>query len=77
LPGGEFNKDRFMQQIAVGGGAGLRLDISFIVVRLDVAFPWRVPSLEGNNWILDGVKLGSKAWRKDNLVYNLAIGYPF
>jgi outer membrane protein insertion porin family len=76
-PGAEFTSD-FMNQLAVGSGVGLRVDISFIVLRLDMAWPLRKPYLpEGNRWVVDDIDFGSKYWRKDNLVFNLAIGYPF
>uniref|UniRef100_UPI003B58A772 BamA/TamA family outer membrane protein n=1 Tax=Noviherbaspirillum sp. ST9 TaxID=3401606 RepID=UPI003B58A772 len=76
-PGAKFTKD-VMNELAVGTGAGIRVDASILVVRLDVAFPIRKPWLpEGEQWVIDDISFGSKAWRKDNLVYNLAIGYPF
>lgn len=76
-PGAEFTK-HFMDQLAVGTGAGLRVDLSFLVLRLDGAFPLRKPYLpEGQRWVLDDIDMGSKYWRKENLVFNLAIGYPF
>lgn len=75
--GGKFTKN-FMKEIAVGAGAGLRFDISFLVIRLDVAFPLRKPYLpEGQRWVIDRVDFGSPVWRKENIVYNLGIGYPF
>jgi outer membrane protein assembly factor BamA len=76
-PGAQFSKN-FIKEFAVGTGLGLRLDISFLVIRLDVAFPIRKPYLpDGQRWVIDEVKLGDPAWRKQNLVYNLGIGYPF
>jgi hypothetical protein len=27
--------------------------------------------------LLDKVSFGNSAWRNDNLIFNLAIGYPF
>ncbi|WP_082318261.1 BamA/TamA family outer membrane protein [Hymenobacter sp. DG25A] len=60
--GGQFQVGSFLNELAVGAGAGLRVDIQFIVIRLDVAYPLRVPS--GGN--------GGGAF-----VPNLAIGYPF
>lgn len=76
-PGGTFSKD-FYRELAVGVGAGLRFDISFLVLRFDLAFPIRIPYLpEGDRWTLDKISLGSKEWRKENLMFNLAIGYPF
>ncbi|WP_185287100.1 BamA/TamA family outer membrane protein, partial [Chryseobacterium indologenes] len=77
LPGGKFSKD-FLSEIAVGAGVGLRLDFSILVLRLDLAMPLRVPYYEkGNRWTFDRIKFGDSQWRKDNLVFNIAIGYPF
>ncbi|MEN2400803.1 BamA/TamA family outer membrane protein [Flavobacterium sp. MC2016-06] len=76
-PGAEISKD-FMKQIAVGAGAGLRFDLSFLVLRTDLAFPLRIPYLpEGQRWVIDDINFGSGPWRKDNLILNIAIGYPF
>lgn len=75
--GGQFSKD-FYKELAVGTGAGLRIDITFLVLRLDLAFPLRKPWLpESDRWVFDQIDFGSKTWRKENLVFNLAIGYPF
>ena len=76
-PGGKFSKD-FVKEIAVGAGVGLRLDFSILILRLDLAMPLRVPYYEeGNRWTFDRIDFGSGAWRKDNLILNIAIGYPF
>lgn len=76
-PGAKLSKD-FMKELAVGVGAGLRFDFSFLVLRTDLAFPIRKPFLaDGNRWVLDKVNFGNGSWRKENLVFNLAIGYPF
>lgn len=76
-PGAEFGKD-FLNQIAVGAGVGLRIDLSFFVLRTDLAMPLRKPWLPaGERWVVDKINFGDKTWRKENLVFNLAIGYPF
>lgn len=76
-PGGKFSKE-FLSELAVGAGVGLRLDFSILVLRLDLAMPLRVPYYEkGDRWVLDRVKFGDSSWRKDNLILNIAIGYPF
>ena len=76
-PGAEISKD-FMKQIAVGTGAGLRFDFSFLILRTDLAIPLRKPYLpEGQRWVIDDIDFGSGSWRKENLILNIAIGYPF
>ncbi|MDO9262152.1 MAG: BamA/TamA family outer membrane protein, partial [Flavobacteriaceae bacterium] len=76
-PGAQFSKD-FLNDIAVGVGAGLRFDFSFLILRTDLAFPIRKPYLpDGQRWVLDQINFGNSLWRKENLVFNLAIGYPF
>lgn len=76
-PGAQFSS-RFLSELAVGTGVGLRFDISFLVLRGDVAFPIRKPHLpEGERWVLSEINFGSKEWRKQNLILNIGIGYPF
>lgn len=76
-PGGKFSKD-FLSEVAVGAGVGLRLDFSILVLRLDLAMPLRVPYYEkGERWAFDRINFGDSSWRKDNLILNIAIGYPF
>ncbi len=75
--GGAFTKD-FLKELAVGVGAGLRFDISFLVLRFDFAFPVRKPWLpENERWVFDEINLGSGQWRSQNIVFNIGIGYPF
>ncbi|RQO36741.1 hypothetical protein DBR39_16810 [Chryseobacterium sp. KBW03] len=76
-PGAKFSKD-FLNEIAVGAGVGLRLDFSILILRLDLAMPLRVPYYQkGDRWAFDKINFGDSSWRKDNLVLNIAIGYPF
>lgn len=73
-----FKASRALKELAVGTGAGLRVDATIFVIRLDVAFPVRKPyNPEGERWVFDEVAFGDKGWRKENLVYNIGIGYPF
>lgn len=59
---------QFLDQAAVGVGTGLRLDISILILRLDLAVPVREPWLpKGARWVFDS----------KNLAWNIAIGYPF
>lgn len=75
--GALFTKN-FLNDLIVGTGAGLRFDFSFVVLRLDLAFPIRKPWLRADQrWVFDEINFGDPTWRKENLVLNLAIGYPF
>lgn len=76
-PGAAFTKD-FLNQLAVGTGVGLRADVTFLVLRLDLAFPLRKPYLpNGQRWVINQIDFGNGSWRSNNLVLNIAIGYPF
>ncbi|MGN6212183.1 translocation and assembly module lipoprotein TamL [Parafilimonas sp.] len=75
-PGSKFSSKDFMSQIAVDAGIGLRADVSILILRLDVAFPLHLPYNlpNGEKYKID---FGDSEWRKNNIVWNLAIGYPF
>jgi outer membrane protein insertion porin family len=76
LPGGKFSS-QWMKELGVGAGVGLRIDIQIFVIRFDLATPLRKPWLEENDrWIKNFVP-GNSSWRRENLVLNFAIGYPF
>jgi outer membrane protein insertion porin family len=73
-----FNRKTFASQIAVGTGIGVRFDLNFFVLRLDLAFPLRKPWLpEHERWVFDDINPGSRDWRRQNMILNIAIGYPF
>ena len=75
--GAKFTKD-FLKQLAVDAGVGLRADLTILLLRLDVAIPLRKPYLpEGERNVINQIDFGSNAWRKQNLIYNIAIGLPF
>ncbi|NIG57047.1 BamA/TamA family outer membrane protein [Chitinophaga sp. Cy-1792] len=78
-PGSEFRFDQLYHDIAMGTGAGLRLDFSFFLIRLDWGIPLKVPYFTGNKngWYLSQWDLGSGSWRRSNIIWNIAIGYPF
>jgi len=77
-PGSGFKLKNALNELAVGTGAGLRVDATIFVIRLDVAFPVRKPYLpDGQRWVFDDIAFGNKDWRKQNLIFNIGIGYPF
>jgi outer membrane protein insertion porin family len=76
--GNPFSFSRFPGEIAVGAGIGLRIDVSFFILRFDLATPLRKPWLEENHrWVMNKINFGSSSWRSENLIFNVAIGYPF
>ena len=76
-PGGKFSKN-WVKEIAVGAGIGARLDFNILVLRIDLAMPIRVPYYDqGDRWMFNKIDFGSSTWRQDNLMLNIAIGYPF
>jgi outer membrane protein assembly factor BamA len=80
--GSDFQFDKFYKEIAVGTGFGVRVDLSFFVIRLDAAVKVIDPlQNEGNRWVLfrdydnfRGPKIGGFT---NPLVFNFGIGYPF
>ena len=76
--GTPFVASKFLNELAIGTGVGLRVDVSFFILRFDLAFPLRKPWLDDNHrWVMNQINFGSSTWRNDNLVLNVAIGYPF
>lgn len=68
-PGGQISKD-FYKQLSVSGGIGLRLDFTFLIVRLDLGIPLRNPTLpESARWIFQDkapyVQEGIDQWGVD------------
>jgi len=76
LPGARFSSSA-LRELALGAGFGLRVDIEFVVLRFDLATPLRKPWLaENERWFDYSIPAGSN-WRKEHLILNFAIGYPF
>jgi len=77
--GSPFAFSNFMKELAVGTGFGLRFDVSFFILRFDLAFPLRKIPKPGDNfrWVIVQIDFTNSSWRKENLVLNIAIGYPF
>ena len=63
----------FFNQIAIGTGAGLRLNANFFLLRFDLGIKVKDPSMPvGNRFVLFDSRGGFK-----RSVFNVAIGYPF
>lgn len=73
----QLKKDSY-KELAVATGAGLRFDASVLLIRVDFGIPLRKPYLpEGQRWVINKIAPGDGEWRKQNLVINIALGYPF
>lgn len=70
-PGATFKLSQVAKEIALGTGAGLRYDLTFLVVRFDVGVGLHAPYDTGKSSYYNIPRF------KDSLSYHLAIGYPF
>jgi hypothetical protein len=70
-PGGVAGSRGFPDQIAAGTGAGLRYDLSFLVVRLDLGIGLHLPYTTARTGWYNIPRF------RDGLGLHLAIGYPF
>ena len=69
-PGGEFVFSKALSQLAVGTGAGLRIDAEFFVLRFDLGIPVRDP-IQENPYVF------TLPPQRKNMVLHIAVGYPF
>lgn len=69
--GGELRIKSFWKEIALGTGLGLRYDLKFLILRLDLGVPIHAPYKTTKSGYYNIPNL----WK--GLVLNLAIGYPF
>ncbi|MGK7390458.1 MAG: BamA/TamA family outer membrane protein [Candidatus Cyclobacteriaceae bacterium M2_1C_046] len=76
-PKGEFDFNTFLSEFAVGTGIGIRFDVDFFVLRIDLATPIKVPY---NDKFFLGLSDSEIIEANSNLspiVLNIGIGYPF
>jgi outer membrane protein assembly factor BamA len=69
--GGTFDISRFGKDLALGTGAGLRLDLDFLILRFDVGVGIHAPYNTGKSGYYNMPRF------KDSLGYHFAVGYPF
>ena len=66
-----ISADTFAESIAANWGAGLRLDFSFLILRLDLGMKVHDPARE-NKWV------GPDQWlKRDGYALHFGVGYPF
>ena len=70
-PGGMLNAKTFWRDIALGTGVGLRYDISFLILRIDMGIGLHAPYNNDKSRYYNMDSFGK------SLAFHLAIGYPF
>ncbi|MGD0583512.1 MAG: BamA/TamA family outer membrane protein [Bacteroidales bacterium] len=72
-PGAQFKFNKFLNQVAIGTGFGLRFDLKFVILRADVGVKFRDPKYaDASKWIFNReFKTGN------DVALVIAIGYPF
>jgi len=65
----KFDSLSSLEDIAIGSGFGLRYDLSFFVLRLDMGFKTYEPYLKNDKWF--------KNYNFASAEYNIGINYPF
>lgn len=69
--GDEFKFKKFISQMGVGSGFGLRINIAYVNLRFDMAYKIHDPNRpEGERWVINKIKPLQPT-------INFAIGYPF
>ncbi len=76
---GVFRLNSFLEEMAVGAGLGIRVDFSFLILRLDGAWKLFNPAFpKGDRFVGDNINFGNLFDFRDNTFnINIGIGYPF
>ncbi|MDR2764068.1 MAG: BamA/TamA family outer membrane protein [Tannerella sp.] len=69
-PGGRISRRHFLNDLAVGTGAGIRYNFEVLVIRFDVGVALHVPYDTGKNGYFN--KTGNEGFG-----FHIAVGYPF
>lgn len=68
-PAATFDGIEDLSELSIASGFGLRYDIEFFVIRMDLGFKTYNPGSEGSKWFKD--------YNFSNAVFNFGINYPF
>lgn len=69
-PNGQFKFSNFYKEISLSYGAGIRFDLTYLLLRLDVGARAYDPGQEHKKWVIFKPRFNYMAW-------HFAIGYPF
>ena len=75
-PGANFSATRFVRELAVGSGFGLRYDFSYFILRFDFGIKIIDPSQE-KPYVLDQFRFTFRPDAPYRLTPQIGIGYPF
>ncbi|MCI1640206.1 MAG: BamA/TamA family outer membrane protein [Bacteroidales bacterium] len=67
-----FKFGTFTRSIAADWGLGIRMDMNFILLRLDIGMKVHDPSAEGNKWVSP-----ARWMHNDEYAVHFGVGYPF
>lgn len=79
-PGSKFEADSFFKEIAVGSGAGIRFDFSFLILRLDLGIKIYDPARPDGKRFIFSDGFNDEPFTpsaSEILVFNIGVGYPF
>ncbi|MCJ8163590.1 BamA/TamA family outer membrane protein [Pontibacter sp. E15-1] len=77
-PRANFEFNRFYKELAVGTGVGLRLDLSVLILRFDLATKVYDPAgLYGKKFVLNDFNFTDFFTRNNQSTLQIGIGYPF
>lgn len=85
---GEFKVDKFLSQVAIGTGFGLRFDMDYFTMRLDAGLKVKDPQFKGaEQWVIqhlfdakdfkDKYRVTNSPDRYGFFQYNFGVGLPF
>lgn len=70
--GSILHQENFLKSLAADWGGGVRVDLNFLILRLDMGIKLYDPTLDTGGW------LGPSDWkRNDSYALHFGVGYPF
>jgi outer membrane protein assembly factor BamA len=72
--GSQFNWQTFIPQLAISAGLGLRMDLDFFILRLDVGFPIFDPAFaDGARWVFQDFKTRETYYSEGMQHFNMSL----
>lgn len=72
--GSQFTWQTFVPQIAISAGLGLRMDLDFFILRLDIGFPVYDPAFaDGARWVFQDFKTRQTYYQEGVQYFNMSL----